>query len=73
MMSHVGTTDLYGSNYVQIFKTLPLSEKRTQIEIHKVLQNIRFKHVLKNKKYTVYKNWYKKRTHINWIRMAAVE
>lgn len=56
MMSHVGTTDLYGSNYVQIFKTLPLSEKRTQIEIHKVLQNIRFKHVLKNKKYTVYKN-----------------
>ena len=73
MMSHVGTTDLYGSNYVQIFKTLPLSEKRTQIEIHKVLQNIRFKHVLKNKKYTVYKNWSKKRTHINWIRMAAVE
>ena len=55
MMSHVGTTDLYGSNYVQIFKTLPLSEKRTQIEIHTVLQNIRFNHVLKNKKYSLQK------------------
>lgn len=64
MMSHVETRDLYGSNYVQIFKTLPLSEKRTEIEIHKALQNICFKHVLKIKN-TQFTKTDIKRIHIN--------